>query len=97
MINLLKLFMNKSNMLGYNMCSCTDFVFFKHPREVNMSYSEHMCFSCGLGCQFLCASVQAFVHGIFPCAFQTSSTDYAKNISEKIECMHSQDLVGEKN
>lgn len=67
---------------------CFDFVFCKHPREVGMTYSEHMCFSCLLSSSFCCASLQACIHSIFPCAFQTSSSDYSHEISELIENTH---------
>lgn len=68
--------------------TCFDNLFCKHPRDVGMTYCEHMFFSCNLSACFFCASVQACIHSIFPCLFQTSSTDYAHNISETIESMH---------
>lgn len=69
------------------MC-CIDWIFCQHPREVGMTYREHMCFSCVLSSNFCCASIQACIHSIFPCAFQTSSSDYANQISKTIENTH---------
>ncbi len=68
--------------------TCFDDIFCRHPRDVGMTYTEHMCFSCSLCGKFFCASIQACIHSIFPCAFQTSSTDYSKDISETIETAH---------
>lgn len=65
-----------------------DRIFCQHPRNVNMFYSEHFCFSCKLSMRFFCASIQACIHSIFPCAFITSSTDYAHSISETIDNVH---------
>ncbi len=62
--------------------------FCKHPHEVGMTYMEHMFFSCNLSVRFFCASIQACIHSIFPSLFETSSTDYANNISEIIESVH---------
>lgn len=64
--------------------SCIDFIFFKHPREVNMTYTEHCMFSCNLGGKFFCASIQACIHGLFPCLFRTSSTDYADDVNKSL-------------
>ena len=64
--------------------SCFHRTFCKHPREVGMTYKEHFLFSCGISCNFLCASIQACVHSIFPCMYQTSSSDHVFNINEKL-------------
>jgi hypothetical protein len=68
--------------------SCIDEIFFEHPRNVNMSYSKHFCFSCMLSVSFCCASLQACIHGFIPYFFQTSSTDYSKSISSIIDNTH---------
>ena len=64
--------------------SCFHRIFCKHPREVGMTYEEHFHFSCNLSANFFCASLQACIHSIFPCMFQTSSSDYAYEINEKL-------------
>jgi len=59
--------------------------FIKHPRENNMSYCQHFCFSSHLGTQFSFAALYAFIHSCFPCVCQTSSYDYSKMIYEFLE------------
>lgn len=70
--------------------SCFHRIFCKHPREVGMTYEEHCRFSCCLSWNFFCASIQACIHSIFPCAFQTSSSDYASNINETLNHRNNQ-------
>ena len=72
--------------------SCFDWTFCKHPREVGMTYGEHFCFSCNLSWIFFCASIQACIHSIFPCSFQTSSSDYAEDINDKLNSRNTQTL-----
>ena len=48
---------------------------FKHLKDVNMTYFEHMKFSLFLSFTFLKASFDAFVHAIYPDILVTSSTD----------------------
>ena len=48
---------------------------FKHLRDVCMSYSEHMRHSHRLGVLFIKAGLKAFIHGIWPAAFVSSSSD----------------------
>ena len=71
--------------------NCFDKCFCEHPRNVNMTYFEHMCFSCTLASKFYCASVQACIHSIFPYFYQTSSSDYSREICDTIENIHNID------
>jgi len=48
---------------------------FKHLREVNMTYFDHMKFSLFLSFTFVKASFCAFIHAIYPDILVTSSTD----------------------
>ncbi len=48
---------------------------FKHLREVNMTYLDHMKFSLFLSFTFLKATFGAFIHAIYPDILVTSSTD----------------------
>ena len=57
---------------------------YDHPNSVCMSYSEHLYFSCGLGLDLAAASVKAFVHGLIPACFITSSTDSMREINKKL-------------
>jgi hypothetical protein len=62
-----------------------DYIFFKHPREIKMTYYQHFKFSSLLSCLFCCSSCQACIHSIIPCLFETSSSDYNKLIGEYLE------------
>jgi len=55
---------------------------FKHLRDVCMSYSEHMRHSHRLGVLFIKAGLKAFIHGIWPAVFVTSSSDTIKVAGE---------------
>lgn len=57
-----------------------DKLFLTHPRNVHMSYLQHMCFSCSIGSYFCLGSCQAYIHGCCPFLFETSSQDCAYNI-----------------
>lgn len=52
-----------------------DEIFLKHPREKNVSYFQHLCVSMSLSVYFFTSSIQAFVHALVPCYFETSSSD----------------------
>ena len=65
-----------------------DAIFFKHPKENNMTFCEHFHFSSILSCLFCCASTHACIHSFVPYLFQTSSTYYNEIITEKIEKNH---------
>lgn len=49
--------------------------FFKHPEEVNMTYTEHFKHSMYFSYLFLDSGIKAFIHAIFPEFFKTSTTD----------------------
>ena len=48
---------------------------FKHLKDVNKTYLEHMKFSLFLSFTFFKASFTAFVHAIYPDILVTSSTE----------------------
>lgn len=48
---------------------------FKHLKDVNMTYFDHMKFSLFLSFTFLKATFGAFIHAIYPDILVTSSTD----------------------
>lgn len=56
-------------------------IFLRHPKNVCMTYTEHLRLSARLSGLFLIASVKAFVHALF---FQSSSTDAVLSISQII-------------
>ncbi len=57
---------------------------YDHPNSVCMSYGEHLCFSFELGLEFAAASMKAFIHGLIPECFITSSSDTVRVINKKI-------------
>ena len=58
---------------------------FQHPKEVGMTYFEHMLFSLSLAKQFASACILAIAHAFYPDAFVTSSTDAVNKISNIIK------------
>lgn len=58
---------------------------FKHLKDVNMTYLEHMKFSLFLSFNFFKASFSAFVHAIYPDILITSSTDTLKLLNIEME------------
>lgn len=67
------------------MINIIDTIFLKHPRENNMTYFQHMCFSFSIGTYFCVACNQAYIHGCFPCCFETSSSDCSIYIQSMIQ------------
>lgn len=60
---------------------CINKLFIEHPHSVGMTYPQHCCFSFSIANYFLLASVQAYIHAIIPCMFQTSSSDCVNDIN----------------
>jgi len=56
--------------------------FLEHPKNVGMTYGEHMKFSFHLSSIFLKASYQALIHGIFPDIYITGSSDTSKKVTD---------------
>ena len=54
--------------------------YFSHPNSVCMSYYTHFRFSMNLSRKLFIASIQAFVHAIFPNIFITSSSDLVNEL-----------------
>ena len=59
--------------------------FFKHPRKVCMTYTEHMKLSLGFSYLFFKGAITAFVHAFYPDAFVTSTSDINEIVKKKIE------------
>ena len=57
-------------------------LFQAHPRENGVTYLQHMMISLNLCQTFAIASVQAFVHAVFPFVFQTTSSDTIKYLDD---------------
>ena len=58
---------------------------FSHPKQVCMTYTEHMKFSLGLSLDFAKSSGAAIIHAFLPDYYVTNSSDTIKNITEKME------------
>ena len=58
--------------------------FFNHLNKVNMTYFEHMKHSLSLSKLYIEGGIKATIHGIYPNAYETSSTDIQKKIYNKL-------------
>lgn len=58
--------------------------FTKHPKEVCMTYLEHLKFSISLGNIFFISFLKAYVHAFFPEIYKTSSSDTIVEVNKKI-------------
>jgi hypothetical protein len=65
--------------------SCLIRLFTEHPNSVGESYIEHACFAWKLSCRLARCSIVAFVHGCFPCCFQTSASDEIELIHDNLK------------
>ena len=59
--------------------------FFKHLAQVNMTYFEHFKLSMNLSNILFQGSIKAFIHGIYPDIFITSTTDTTKLLIRKLK------------
>ncbi len=59
--------------------------YFSHPNNVCLSYYQHFRFSLKLSTMLFVASVQAFIHAIFPNYFITSSSVLSENLRKELE------------
>ena len=57
---------------------------FQHPKNVCIGYKRHFKLSMRLSGLFLRRSTKAFVHGIYPDIYITSSTDTVNRINEEL-------------
>jgi|UniRef100_A0A6C0C0T1 hypothetical protein len=59
--------------------------YFKHPSEVNMTYTEHFKHSMYFSYLFLDSGIKAFIHAIMPEFFKTSTTDVNIKITKLLK------------
>jgi hypothetical protein len=59
-------------------------LFTDHPATVGESYGEHMMFAWRFGFRLFKAASKAFLHGIFPFAFETSASDEVKTLAREL-------------
>ena len=60
-------------------------MFKKHPKEVGMTYFEHMKFALKFSFCFFRLSITSFIHAIFPFLFVTNASRFIKEAHMKIE------------
>lgn len=58
---------------------------FEHPQKVCMTYYEHFKLSMSFSYKFAEASIKAFIHGILPCYFISSTTKITSEIKIKLD------------
>ena len=58
---------------------------FKHLKQVNMTYCQHLKTSFGYSYTFLSGSFKAFVHGILPNCYETSTSDLIKKLHNDLK------------
>ena len=58
---------------------------FNHLRHVNMTYFQHLKTSFSYSYTFLNGSVKAFIHGVFPDIYETTTSDLIKKLHEDLE------------
>jgi len=65
---------------------------FKHPKDVDMTYLQHMLFALTLSLNFLLLSFKSFVHAIVPSLFLSDASDFIKerykDFEERIRCKY---------
>ena len=64
---------------------------FIHPKQVGLTYFQHMRFSFYLSYKFTTASVCALVHGIYPDILITHSSDTVQELNNEIQEMRKKD------
>lgn len=57
---------------------------FKHLKEVNMTYKEHLLFSGKLSIKLFIGSIKALLHAIYPDIYVTSSSDVYNYLSHEL-------------
>ena len=58
---------------------------FNHLRQVNMTYIQHLKTSFSYSYTFFNGSIKAFIHGIFPNTYETSTSDLIKKLHNDLE------------
>ena len=58
---------------------------FRHLKQVNMSYFEHLKTSLGFSYHLFGGSIKAFIHGVLPNYYETSTSDLIKNMHSQLK------------
>ena len=62
----------------------TDTLFFKHPREKNMTYKQHFKHAIKHSAKLLCGSICLGVHAFIPYYFETKGSDIVKELNDEL-------------
>ena len=69
---------------------------FRHPKNVCLTYTQHLKFSMYLSFEFLKASACAFVHGLIPDLFVTHSSDTIFRLQNEMKKIGCRDNIDQK-
>lgn len=61
-----------------------DDTFFKHPKEHNMTYFQHLTRAWYYGFRSLLCFIFLFIHGLFPILFETNGSDMIKKMADEL-------------
>lgn len=61
-----------------------DTLFFKHPRERNMTYCEHFAHAMKYSIKLFYGSITLCVHAFIPYFFETTGSDIVRNVNNEI-------------
>ena len=59
-----------------------------HPKSVNMTYTQHACFSLHIAWNMALGSICAFIHALNPNWFETSSSDLSDYLIVLLSSRH---------
>lgn len=59
-----------------------DKIFLEHPREVGLTYFQHMCRALYISSTMIYSGSCLIIHSIFPCLFETTGTDTVKHLDD---------------
>ena len=63
----------------------SQYSWFNHPNKVCMTYANHFVFAVGLSLRLFKASLQSFIHAIFPSLYEKSTSDTILYIAKVIK------------
>ena len=66
-------------------------LFTKHPKEVGLSYFQHLYISLSISINFFIGSIKSLIHSFLPFMFETSSSDTIREIDHFIKSTRKND------
>lgn len=71
-------------MIFRNIYRSIELCFLTHPRNVCMTYLEHLQFSGGLAYTLIKGAAKALIHAVFPNMYITSTTELANELEKNL-------------